>query len=366
MRIFDHIKKKGIMLRGNNSGVIIFIVLWILVILTSLVMSLSRNTHVELALTKNTIGKIQAKYFAWAGLMFAMKQIQLDSKDQNSSLKDTLFYCGIPIVDGRSSAEIFHDHKISDGAFDVFYESRTDGQLKVRYGIQDEERFINLNALGLDSVNVLSSLLTTLGVDDDTAKTIAFSAIDWKDDDAVLSDEKYGAEDDYYQGLTRSYKTKNYFFESKEELLYVRGMTKEILEKIKPFITVFGLPEQLKINFETASEDVLRALARAEVIRNPTVDSADADSLIRKMLEYRSGDDRVEFTEDDKEIERVEDLNPNANEQVIFLAMNQYRIRQSEFLRIHAKGIAGRDKIESHIEAVVQRVDSSILYWNRY
>ena len=46
----------------NNSGIILLVVLWTLVVLTALAMSLGRSTNIELALTKFSVSKIKSKY----------------------------------------------------------------------------------------------------------------------------------------------------------------------------------------------------------------------------------------------------------------------------------------------------------------
>ena len=67
---FPHKKRKS-----NRSGVILIAVLWVLVILTMLTTSIGRNTSIELSLTKYAIARLQAKYLAWGGLVYAMNQI---------------------------------------------------------------------------------------------------------------------------------------------------------------------------------------------------------------------------------------------------------------------------------------------------
>ena len=339
--------------------------LWVLVILSSLTMSLSRSTHVDLAISKQAIGKLKAKYLAWGGLIYAMEQARIDAEDAQSNTKDNLYYCGIRVSQGQSPEQLFQNRILGDGHFEVSYQVKLNGERKTYYGMQDEERLINLNALNVQSVNVVSSLLELLGYDKELAKTISYSMLDWKDEDKVLSEQQYGAEDDYYAGASAGYKTKNYLFESFDELLLVRGVTKDILKAIRPFVTVYGRNEVLRVNFETASETVLKALARAQTEFNPTVSVADADTMVGKLVSYRRGDDGVDFTEDDRAIELAEDANLNTPEQMIFYAMSQFRTRQSEYLRIRVKGVADDYNIQDRIEAVIQRADSAIISWVR-
>ena len=352
--------------RKKNSGMILIIILWVMVILSVLAVSLGRNTSVELSLTKHAIGKLKAKYLAWAGLVYAMEQIRLDTEDTQSRNFDTLYYCAIPKESEDSPEGLFHQKPVGEGYFSVEHSAEeTDSvNLKNYNGLRDEERFINLNGLNARSVNILRTLITLLGFDDESAQTIVYSLIDWKDKDSSLSHETYGAEDEFYTSQTSPYHCKNLPFESKEELLLVRGMTEEIFQKLKSYITIFPRQGNLKVNFDTAPELVLTAVARA--LSGPATGSeiADADSLVEKILDYRSGEDGGEFTQDDRQIE-LSAMPVNAVERNIFLQMNQFRTKKSDYLRVFVKGVDQNSNIETHIESVVQRNDLAIMYWKR-
>jgi len=77
-------------------------------------------------------------------------------------------------------------------------------------------------------------------------------------------------------------KCKNAPFEILEELLLVKGMTREIFEKVKEDVTVFG---EGKININTVGKRVLYGLGLEE-------------DCAKKVLSYREGTDGEEGTED--------------------------------------------------------------------
>jgi hypothetical protein len=95
-----------------------------------------------------------------------------------------------------------------------------------RYQVRffDEAGKLSLNSDALDESN-LKIIIGNLGFDEDTAAIIADSILDWRDD----NDEHRanGAEDDYYEGLARPYACKNAPFDAVDELLYVRGVTRD-------------------------------------------------------------------------------------------------------------------------------------------
>ena len=94
------------------------------------------------------------------------------------------------------------------------------GSFKVE--IQDESGKISLNIV---SEEYLRSLVESVGIGKPDSDIIVDSIMDWRDVDTAHRIN--GAEDAYYQSLPRPYKTKNGRIESVEELLLVRGVTRD-------------------------------------------------------------------------------------------------------------------------------------------
>ncbi len=351
----------------NDSGIIIIIVLWAMVILTTLVVSLGRNTSIELSLTKYALGDLKAKYLAWAGLNFAMNQIKIDSDDQLSNSFDNLYYCAISSSQEDSTEQLFKHKELGQGYFDIryVYKGSSGAQKLDFYGMQDEERKININTL--NNVAILNSLLEILGVDATTAQTISYSILDWKDADKDLSQNNFGAEDEYYTGQTPSYHCKNAPFDSLEELLLVRGMTKEIYSKVKDYLTVFPKDGPFVINFNTASKTVLQSVARWGISQSPTNDVADADSLVDNILRYRAGDDLEDGTKDDRSINVGQfGLGLNAKEGFLFSVISQMGNEKSNYIRVSVLGVDNASHVKVPIEAVIRRDDFAIIDWRRF
>lgn len=348
----------------NDSGIILIATLWVMVILSILSVGIGRQANLELNLTKHLLGQVKAFSFAWAGLTYAIEQVYLDSKDDASKKFDTLVYCGIREGSERSAQNLFKEKSLENGAFSVQYTLKDDAQGKTVFGLADEERKININGIRLNNIDILSSLIVHLGFDEETAKQISFSVIDWIDSDTVVSNEAYGAEDDYYLSLDHAYRTKNTYIDSLEELLLVKGMTKDIFQKLREYITVFPKSGNLKVNFDTASREVLQSVASPSTGARSNTEPEDALSLVEKMLAYRIGEDGVSFTEDDRIID-MNALGLNANEKVLFLLMTVYRTKISNYFHAHIKGVEARLGSEVTIDAIIHRQDLSIVYWNR-
>lgn len=161
--------------------------------------------------------------------------------------------------------------QLGEGYFSIAYSQYRDNAEIIIHGLIDEERKININTASKD---VLQSLP---GIDE----SIAASIIDWRDaDDGMLP---HGAERPYYENLPEPYLCKNALFETLNELLLVKGITPDMLDGVKSYLTVHG---NGKININTCSREILEALGIDPV-------------LSQKIVEVRKGTDQAEGTEDD-------------------------------------------------------------------
>lgn len=349
----------------EHSGTILIVILWILVILTALAVSLGKSTSIDLSLMRHAVLKQKSRYLAWAGIMYAMGHIQKDSEDNLSSKEDTIYRCALRAGQESRPEDLFHRQSLGDGYFSVGYvQPSPDGGKKTYDGLSDEERKINLNGLTAQNIGIVRNLIAASGADEEQAKVIAFSVLDWKDADDVLSQEGYGAEEDHYMGLGKPYRPKNRAFDSKEELLLVRGMTPQIFRKIEGFVTVFPKNGALRVNLNTAPLDVLTAVADSLTGPLTTTDSADARALVEKIAACRAGEDGAEFTEDDRLVE-LAGMELNTKERILFLAMSQFQTPRSDYIRIEAQGVSGARGVSTKIDAVVYRKDLVIQYWHR-
>lgn len=175
------------------------------------------------------------------------------------------------------------------------------GPGRLSYRITDEEARLNLNRAPPE---LLHRLLDELGVERQARDVIVDSIQDWRD-----QNEEYrlnGAESDYYLGLPVPYRSKNGDFDTLEELLQVRGVTREI------FYGVAGSPGLVEcltvassgaLNVNTASDTVLRAygFAPAEVALlkagRPYVDPSTLSTQLRRGNQrIRSETFRIEAT----------------------------------------------------------------------
>ncbi|MFH1900796.1 MAG: hypothetical protein ABIK26_00930 [Candidatus Omnitrophota bacterium] len=263
-------------MKCERRGSILFVILWILAILSVLAVSLGYNVRQKIGFVSHLKDKDEVYLISLAGLNRAIVQLKMEKKIKEKkqveydSLKDSW----------SNSSESFKEIPVGKGSFSINYQYTLPGaEPLIRFGIMDEERKININKAEQNVISLLFQKVCEL--DQPQAGAIADSIIDWRDlDEEPLSQ---GAESNFYQGLESPYKCKNAPFEAVEELLLVKGMGEEIFSRVKDYITVYT---QGKVNINTVSFFVLYSLGLGE-------------ELINKIIEFRFGSDAIEASSDD-------------------------------------------------------------------
>ncbi len=234
------------LLRDKSGAVALILVIWIMIILVAIVAEFSYSMRTEILITQNFKEEEEAYQLALAGFEYAKAEIGAVEDMQGVFLNEE----GVLIFDE-----------------DVLEPVRTKdlGRGNFEYTITDEDGKLDINNATHDQ---LSYIFIESGLDSDEAAAIADSIIDWRDppDFHMLN----GAEEDYYRDLDEPYSCKDGPFDSIEELLLVKGMTKEILygsvddeEEEKAYsgvvdsLTVNG---SLEINVNTAPRVVIEAV----------------------------------------------------------------------------------------------------------
>lgn len=135
------------------------------------------------------------------------------------------------------------------------------GQGTVIAEIGDAQGRFNLNNLatnpvGNDDRKIFMELLGQLGLD----RSLNEALIDWIDANSQTAGTS-GAEDDYYLALPAPYRAANRPLESVDELRLIRGFNAEIVQALRPFVTVLpAAAGAVPINANTAPAQVLAVL----------------------------------------------------------------------------------------------------------
>jgi general secretion pathway protein K len=149
----------------------------------------------------------------------------------------------------------------------------------------DEEARVSVNAIikndGTDNEKFFLFYLRLLEVLD-LPEDLASSAADWADN----NDEPrgLGAEDhDYYMHKAYPYRSKGAPFDYVGELALVKGYDQEVMDKLRPFVTVYG---NGLVNINNAPREVLMALSV-----DMTGEIADAVIAYRKETPFKRKND---------------------------------------------------------------------------
>jgi general secretion pathway protein K len=246
----------------NNRGIALITVILIVSILVAVAIELNRSTRAAIYDAANLSDGIKLTYIAKSGF-YGAAALLANSNNNYVTLRDNWA----------------HAEMLSAQSQTLF----TDGYFIAT--VEDEAGKIPLNKLVEDNSGIKDILIRLLrqpefGLDERKANEIADSIKDWIDADNSVTG--YGAETSYYASLDPPYEAKNAQLDCIEELLMVKGITKEIFTgtKEKPGLARYVTADsEGAININTAPKMVLRSLSP-----DITVELAD------KMDEYRRKD----------------------------------------------------------------------------
>ncbi len=185
------------MRRCRNNGTVLIITIWVTTILAGLAITLAWHIRSQAMQTENIIAAAQADYIAKGAINYAKSKIGSEEETDGSS-------------DG------FEELELGNGHFWLIKPNLSSDR-EVDYGLADEAAKVNLNSASLDMLLKLPGMTGEL----------AASIIDWRDSDSEVTTG--GAENEYYLLCGDSYECKNADFETVEEVLLVKGASKEIL-----------------------------------------------------------------------------------------------------------------------------------------
>jgi len=242
--------------RREERGVALLLVLWIFVILGVLAMDFARYIRDDAMAAVNFSEETRAYYIALAG----MNRTIFDADRARERAAPGAI---AQPVDAESDDDepLPADGQWHDGEF-------AGGHYTVR--MTDEGGRLSLNKID-DALltRVITNLMrggnTTKGMDrraTNEVSTVVDSILDWRDADHLK--RAHGAESEFYLKRRPSYRAKNGFFDSPEELLLVRGVTPALFyghDGIPGLREVFSVYSRSNnIHLRNASPAVLQAL----------------------------------------------------------------------------------------------------------
>ena len=238
-----------------QSGAALIVVLWLLVVLGVLSGALVTSTHFDVLATFNERCRLQGSYAAQAGVADAAERLERWlATAQAAARVGTPAGRLLPLGGAVGAVGAVAEPGL---LFDL---EQPLGEGRYRAAAVDVNSRINVN---LATEQMLAALLEEAGLSVDDAAALAQAILDWIDGDDLRRAQ--GAEAAEYRQLGLDHLPRNGPVPTLDELLWVRGMTPEILygaaddrgAGIAQWLTVHGSG---KINLNTAPREVLAAL----------------------------------------------------------------------------------------------------------
>ncbi len=285
----------------NNSGIALITVILIIAILVAIAIELNRSTRASIYDAANLSDGIKLTYIAKSGF-YGAEALLANSDNDYITLRDN--WANTETLSAQSQS------LFADGYFITTIEDEA-GKIPLN-------QLVNGNQYNQDIQNILIRLLSQpeFGLDEITIKTIVDSIKDWIDADNTVTG--YGAETAYYASLNPPYEAKNAPMDCIEELLMVKGITKDIFYGTdkKPALAQYVTTDSDgQININTAPKMVLRALSG-----DITVELADS------MDEYRRTESNYKYLSDPTWYIKVPGMTATIKPELITVTSNYFKI----------------------------------------
>ena len=271
----------------SRRAMVLVFSLWVLSILTILAVSVAAGIRQKIFLVSRLDERSRMTYLLEAAVKktagYIHQQMEVSSFEYTPTVKMNLL---------NNASELATITLGADTA-GVGYVPVDGDDKSVRWGVVDEESKINLNKT--DVLTLTNLLVSVLSLKDEDAAKLALALLDWR---------QYGEgevtgffSEDFYTNLQYPYPKKSADYETLDEMLLVKGMNKQMYNKLIDFVTIYG---DGAVNINTASGQVLEALGLA-------------DSLVDKILSVRRGKDDIDGTADDHVFLQTYDIAAEVN-----------------------------------------------------
>jgi general secretion pathway protein K len=247
----------------EKDGGILIVVLWTLFFLAALAAAVAAYVGGQMEVARRLGGQVVSRQAALAGVDHGLALVLQETN-------------GWKALNERWSNNPQEFRAVESGLRTSWTASYlrecADGSVATNYGLSDEQGRIDVN---FGRAEVLAALFrVTAGLGAEPANTLAKTIVEART--APPPGQKN-------TGLARSVWTsaelQNGPFLSVHELLWIKGMTPDLFDRVVPYITVHG---GARVNINTAGPMVLRALAAA---RGGEI----REDSIRKILQFREG-----------------------------------------------------------------------------
>lgn len=326
----------------RRGGSVLILALWTLFFLAALAVAIGAQVSAGLRQAAVLRADLEAYATARAGVATAMAVAVSDTNAWDAA-GDAWGPDGML----GESLQLAHGHVT------IRHRALVDGVTVTNRGLYDAESAVSLNAAGQP---LLASLFRVVGrMQSKSANVAANAVLDWRDaDDDELTD---GAESAYYASQGGDYTCHNGAFQALEELCLVKGCSRELLDRVRPVVTLYGSG---KVNINTASPAVLRCLAHRW-----QADEDVAESLIELIVGFRENGgifERARATDMKKALGQYSEL---TGEEASLLAKmdGSVQIVSTHFRGTVTSQVEGEPAGEAKIDFVFDRERQEKVHW---
>jgi len=250
----------------NEKGIALILVVLIVSVIVAITLELNLASRLQVYEAANIRDGIKLEYIAKSGVYIGRSAIKEDDAAVDSFLEDWAQARELSVQSASLFEGGFFELEIVDESGKIPVNALVDGN-----NFNDEMRELFVRFLSLPD----------FGLSEEEANDIVDAVKDWIDGDDEITG--FGAENNYYKGLDEPYPCKNAPLDCIEELLLVKGMSRELFygagdrSGIASYVTVYG---NGKININTAPLPILKVLA-----------GGITDEMAADMESYRKNED---------------------------------------------------------------------------
>ncbi len=244
---------------GREEGFILIAVLWLLVALGAVGIHAGLQMRTERLAVANVLDEVHARQWALAGAEYARSHLTAalfgrgdELRAETARAEEQLGGTGVPGT--RNMFQMVTN--VNDPWRDP--QELVTSQMRFGYStfslqLRDAQSVLNLNVADAEMLTGFFS--QGLGLDFARADRLAQAISDWRDEDDIP--RVGGAEREEYLSAAAAMLPPNQYFADLDELRYVLGMTPEIFEAARPYLTI---QNSGRINVNAAPGPVLHAL----------------------------------------------------------------------------------------------------------
>ena len=339
----------------NENGIALFMVLWVLTLLSVIVGEFCYAMRTEVNVTRNFKEQTEAYYIALGGVNRAISELV-----RNEFIPEKINEGESKVSGGSAFGPVdpFADNEKPDEEVEAErprwkINSQIPavplgrGYFEVMLG--NESGKVDINKAG---ETLLKAMLENLDIEQTEKDIIVDSILDWRDENDLH--RLNGAEDNYYRSLPEPYECKDADFDTVDELLVVRGVTKEIyFSRLKDMVTV-SKPKSASSKTKTRSKKPggyrkpvaemnkinINAASRAMLLSLPSM----TEDLVQAIMDYRKEADFRSLT----------DISALLGSEVYNAISPYITLDLSPFFTITSEGKQKESKIRSGIEVMVE------------